>query len=183
MKRLLILGFVLTLYSLVSAFPSLYGPTGLVTIPTAKSLHYKEMSFSYDYFQSVSQDEFSWKYSMNLGTFENLEVGIVGGQEPDEGVFVNVKYFVTDGNERLPLTFAVGFENLTSEFLTDFYLVVSKRLQPDLSLHGGFKAMFSETIDPVVMFGVEYDYNKNFKILADMNGEQTNYTNHTIRKV
>lgn len=178
MKLIKILVLLMTLSSsTLLAVPSLNGPTGLITMPTAESLHYKEVNLSYDYYINMTESDIhTWRYSLNLGTFENLEIGIVGGEEPEEGVFLNVKYFISQGSERLPLTFAAGFENLTSNDQSDFYLVVSKSLAPDLSIHGGFKAIFDETLDPNVMAGIDYMYNDKLNFLGDINGQEQTYT-------
>lgn len=172
-----ILFFFLAILSfVVFADSSLYGPSGLVTMPTAQSLHYKELTVSYDYLFNVdNSDQHSWVYSLNLGTFENLEVGVVGGERPEEGLFLNVKYFITEGSERLPLTFAAGFENLSSNDESAFYLVVSKTLQPDFHIHGGFKAIFSDELDPMIMVGTNYFFNEKIEFLGDINGQNQSY--------
>ena len=176
MKKLyLIILFIINSLSLIAA-PTLNGPTGLITMPTAHSLHYKEFSFSYDYLTKTKPNMADrWAYSLNLGTFENLEIGAIGGKNPGEGVFLNIKYFVSSGNERFPLTFAVGFENLSSYHESDFYLVVSKQMQSDFSIHGGFKGVFSDTLNPFLMAGCEYNYTEKLRLLADVNGEQETY--------
>ena len=171
-----IVAICLIIQSILYANPSLNGASGLITMPTAESLHYKEFNLSYDYLANIDASERnSWKYSMNLGTFENLEIGAVGGENPAEGVFLNVKYFISEGSERLPLTFATGFENLTSKTNSDFYLVVSKALEPDLHIHGGFKAIFAEELDPIVMAGCNYMFNKKIEFLGDINGQDQTY--------
>ena len=175
MKRLIIIFFMIFKCA-VFADSSVFGPSGLVTMPTAQSLHYKEFNISYDYFSNIDDvDRNSWRYSLNLGTFENLEIGAVGGEIPEEGVFLNVKYFISEGSERLPLTFATGFENLTSKSNSAFYLVVSKTLQPDFHIHGGFKAIFSEELDPMVMAGLNYQFDEKIEFLGDINGEEQTY--------
>ena len=89
MKKYIIALCLLT-QSLSYANPSLMEVLDLVTMPTAESLHYKEFNLSYDYLTNIDDtDKNSWKYSINLGTFENLEIGAVGGENPEEGVFLN----------------------------------------------------------------------------------------------
>ena len=48
------------LTSSVFGSASLYGPTGLVTIPKAESLGYKQMSIAYDYLVKKSEDLDEW---------------------------------------------------------------------------------------------------------------------------
>lgn len=175
MKRFLII-FVVLMQTVFYADSNVYGPSGLVTMPTAQSLHYKEFNISYDYFANIdASDRNSWRYSLNLGTFENLEIGAVGGEVPEEGVFLNVKYFISEGSERLPLTFATGFENLTSKSDSAFYLVVSKTLDTDFHIHGGFKAIFAEELDPMVMAGANYQFDEKIEFLFDINGAEQVY--------
>ena len=175
MKKLLFIFFFL-IQTFIFADASLNGPSGLVTMPTAQSLHYKEFNISYDYFGNIDKSENNlWRYSVNLGTFENLEIGVVGGEVPEEGVFLNVKYFISEGSERLPLTFATGFENLTAKADSAFYIVVSKTLQSDFHIHGGFKTIFGEELDPMAMFGLNYQFNEKIEFLGDLNGEEQTY--------
>lgn len=79
----------------ISAAPTLYGPSGLITVPTAEALRFRELNIGVDYFMKDmdQQDLDQVYYKLNLGTFQNCELGLVGGTVPEEGVFVNVKYF------------------------------------------------------------------------------------------
>ncbi|NBV43159.1 hypothetical protein EBR96_10405, partial [bacterium] len=107
--RLTLLGMLTLLLSTavqLSAEPTINGPSGLVTMPTAESLEYQQFNFALDYkMANQVQERF---YSFNMGMFKNVELGITGGSTPTEGVFVNAKYFLISDNGRFPLTFAVG---------------------------------------------------------------------------
>jgi len=175
MKRLLCLGILLI--SLIHATPSIYGPTGLVTIPTAESLNYKEFNIGFDYLYSkVNEDYDSWLYKLNLGTFENWELGVVGGEVPTEGVYVNVKYYLMSDDSTQPLAFAIGSEKLTSSTETSIYMVASKKFRPDLGFHFGFRAIFGEEeLDPNFMTGINYILSDVVEIMADISGQEDKY--------
>tara|TARA_B100001989_G_C24538783_1_gene466235 strand:- start:826 stop:1515 length:690 start_codon:yes stop_codon:yes gene_type:complete len=169
-----ILNYILTIiligHSIVFALPTVSGPTGLVTMPTAEILNYKEHNSAIDY-QLNTDDSGSSKsfYKVNVGALENTEIGFVGGSEPDEGVFLNFKWSLTSTAERFPLRMAVGFENITSQTQSNFYLVTSKRLTADIGVHGGFKALFSDNIDVAFMAGANYAYNEKLAFIGDLN--------------
>ena len=155
---------------------SLYGPTGLVTIPKAESLGYKEMSISYDYLVRKSQDLDEWFFKTNLGTFRNWEFGITKKKVIDEGVLLNLKYFVYSSEERLPLTLAMGVENIASKDDTSLYMVASKRLEGGFGLHFGFEAIFEKEILPSVMGGIEYYFSEHLLLVVDTTSVNQNYT-------
>jgi hypothetical protein len=164
--------------TLVAAAPTIYGPTGLITMPTAEAVQYKEFSFGLDYL-SISgppKDE-SWFYKMNVGTYKNWELGIVGGKVPTEGVFVNVKYYLTTEAERFPIALAVGFQNLFSKERTDLYMVASKRFPSAWSGHLGFKANFGRSkVQPSVMGGLEYALSEHVSTLGDITSDGDQYS-------
>ena len=71
----LLMGLVL-LSSALYADATFYGPTGLIAVPTAESLQYKEYNVAVDYaISSQLQDRSQWFYKMNLGTFKNCVLG------------------------------------------------------------------------------------------------------------
>ena len=162
----------------ITAAPSINGPTGLITIPTAESLSYKEFNIGFDYLYSkVNEDNDDWVYKLNLGTFENWEFGVVGGQTPTEGVFLNVKYYLMSDSSTQPLSFAIGSEKLTSDSDTSIYMIASKKIRPDLGFHFGFRAIFGEEeLDPSFMTGTNYIISDILEVMADVNGQEDNYT-------
>ena len=177
MKKIFLL-FSLVLSTLIVASPTLYGPSGLVTIPTAEALKYKEFNLSVDNLWSKTNEDYDdWIYKVNLGTFENWEFGIVGGQVPTEGVFLNVKYYLMSDNSTQPLSFAIGSEKLTSTSDTSIYMVASKKFRPDLGFHFGFRAIFGEeALDPSFMTGVNYVFSDILEFMTDVNGQEDKYT-------
>ena len=48
MKRIIITLLTILLSTLVHAIPTIQGPSGLITVPTAESLKYKEFNFAID---------------------------------------------------------------------------------------------------------------------------------------
>ena len=90
---------------------TIFGPTGLIEMPTAKAIEYKKMHTAYDYqFENDSQDEGTSYYKVNVGTYDNLELGFVGGTVPSEGVFINAKYFIMSDSEAYPTSLAIGLK-------------------------------------------------------------------------
>lgn len=171
-----ILFAVLASLGMTFATPSLNGPTGLIDMPTADSLRYKEYNVGYDYLVATDDDdEDRHIYKLNLGTFEDWEFGVVGGTVPDEGVFLNLKYHIMDDQQEFPLAVAAGIENLASSENTSVYLVASKTLQGGWHGHFGFRALFADEIDASVMFGAEYFITDMMSVAADITGEDEHY--------
>jgi hypothetical protein len=182
MKTIYVL-IVATLVSISSLYanPSIYGPTGLIEIPTAESIAYKQVNFAVDYaIENNDQDstEDSSKnnnkvyYKFNLGSFENWELGILGGNFLDEGVFVNMKYFLMSNQEENPLTVAAGLERVGSKDDLAAYLVTSKRFQDGLNAHFGFKAYLQKNLFAAALFGMEYFLDEKMSFLGDLAGER-----------
>jgi hypothetical protein len=183
MKRfifcLALLSSLNTLHALTS---TIGGPTGLITVPTADSLKYKEFSISTDYLIGSYKEDDNYSYKLNIGTFENFELGVVGefgtpnGKEPREGMFLNVKYYLIADNTRFPLKLAIGAQNLSSKDLTNAYMMASKKIQEDLSMHFGFKSIFTkEEIKPVIMGGLSYALDNKINLIADVNSKGETY--------
>jgi hypothetical protein len=168
-------------YSLICASPTVYGPSGLITIPTAESVKYKEIDFALDYFAvDGTTDAYQYLYKANLGTFRGCELGVVGGSVPTEGVYLNIKYYLMSNNERYPLSIAIGMENLASFYKTAIYMVASQRFQGGFIGHLGFKANFAEEeLDPSLMGGIEYLLSNSISILGDFVGERKQYMVNT----
>jgi len=162
----------------VLATPSIGGHTGLIKMPTAEALPYKKTNFGIDYMTSNgedSSDDNDYFYKVNLGALENLEIGFVGGTQPDEGVFINAKYFLLSNNEELPMSIALGVENLGAKNDTGAYLVASKRFKGDILGHFGFIARFAESLDASVMLGAEYLFDDKLVFLGDVVGNNDLY--------
>ncbi len=159
--------------SSVFVFPesTLYGTSGLIAMPPAQSLEYKKMHTAYDYqFQNDNSDDGTSFYKVNVGTYDNLELGFVGGTIPTEGVFVNAKYFVMSDSEAYPTSLAIGLQNMGSKHNSSIYLVASKVFEQGLEGHFGFKATFDEKIDTSAMLGLEYFFSDQVSVLMDYTG-------------
>ena len=168
--------FSLFFSTVLAASASFSGPTGLVTIPTAEAVKYREIEIAYDYALAKDPLDDLWRYRCNLGIFKSVEVGVVGGNEPKEGMFLNIKYYLTATEERLPLSLALGLKNLSSKNQSSFYMVASKKLRQDLNAHFGFEALFTETaVTPVMMGGFDYMIDENLKIMSDVNADEKDY--------
>lgn len=161
----------------VHASPTVYGPTGLIEMPTAESIAYKQVNLAVDYtIKSESNDSTRTNndvfYKVNLGTFENWELGILGGTFLKEGVLVNMKYFLMSSQEEHPLSIAAGVERIGSKNDLSTYLVTSKRFHGGFHAHFGFKAYFQRGFYASAMLGVEYFSDDKIAFLADITGEK-----------
>ncbi|MBU0580308.1 MAG: hypothetical protein KKA19_03935, partial [Candidatus Margulisbacteria bacterium] len=96
-----------------------------------------------------------------------------GGQE---GVFLNMKYYLFNDTSENPLGMAIGVQNLSSFYDTGLYMVASKQLNMNLGLHMGFLGRFySNTSDTNMMFGIKYFLNESWAFLIDTVGEHNIY--------
>ena len=159
------------------ATPSISGATGLISIPTAESLKYKEFNIAFDHLWGLANSEQDkYFYKLNLGSFQNWEVGVVGGTTPDEGMFLKLKYYLISDDSELPLSIALGSQNISSKSETDIYMIASKKLRSDLGIHFGFKAIFNESkIKPSIMSGINFIINEQIEFLGDINGNGNTY--------
>ncbi|MSR88523.1 MAG: hypothetical protein EXS67_02590 [Candidatus Margulisbacteria bacterium] len=179
MKKFLATFLIFSSFIFVSSLEArstLNGPTGLVTMPTAEALKYKEFNLSYDYLFAKKATNDSWSYKANLGTFKSWELGVVGGSKPKEGMFLNVKYYLMSDESRFPVMVAVGIQNISSNDLTNVYMVASKQFQGGLGAHFGFKATFADSIDPSIMVGLDYAINDAWGVMGDVGGIDKHYT-------
>ncbi|MFC1517990.1 hypothetical protein ACFL5G_05590 [Candidatus Margulisiibacteriota bacterium] len=189
MKRLGLFCLLLLLYTpIVLASPTVNGPTGLVTMPTAEGLRYKEFNTGFNYIPPYHKGEEDddgvlqgkddhgvVNYYGNLGTLEGMELGFTG-RGGREGVFINLKYYLISDNSENPLGMAVGVQNLSSFYDTGVYMVASKQLNMNMGLHLGFLGRFySGTSDTNMMFGMKYFLNENWALVLDTVGEQNVY--------
>ena len=159
----------------VFASPTIYGPTGLIEMPSAQSIAYKQVNFAVDCAlnndeEGESKNNFFYKF--NLGSFENWELGILGGSFLDEGVFVNMKYFLMSNQEENPLSIAAGLERIGSNSDLATYLVTSKRFDGGLHGHFGFKAYLQDSLYASAMLGFEYFSDEKVSFLVDITGEK-----------
>lgn len=162
--------------------PNINGTTGLIVIPIADSLKYKEYNLGLDslLFEAKDTDiESIFIYKANIGLFSNLELGFVG-QSYQEGVFINLKYYLASDNSKYPLKTAIGASNLTSYNKTDVYIVASKWFNDLISGHLGFKILVNDNQSITnLMLGLELILQKDTALLFDLIGEGENYMFNT----
>ena len=152
-------------YPQVFPAPAINGPSGVVRIPSADVIPYKNFNIGADFgatfLPTVSSNESTVFYKMNLGTFHGVELGVVGGTEPNssklrEGVFVNMKLSLSTGEEPYPMLLAIGVENLFSYSMTDVYMVATKYFKQGPRMTFGFMADFpNNKFRPLGMAGIE----------------------------
>jgi len=178
MKKLII-ALSIFIPTLCIALPTVNGPSGLIEMPTADSVRYKEVNFGFDYNfgeTTPGKSGTTYSYKFNLGSFKGWELGLIGGTVPTEGVFINAKYYLMSDNERYPTAIAVGIEKIGSKSNTSAYMVASKRFEGGFSAHFGFRANFNSQLDAAAMLGAEFMVDDRFSFLADVNGENRVYS-------
>lgn len=179
-------------YPRVFPAPALNGPSGLVRIPSADVIPYKNFNLGLDYGAVLSSDsgspESTLYYKMNLGTFHGVELGIVGGTDKTtnklrEGVFVNMKLSLSTGDEPYPILLALGVENLFSYTQTDVYMVATKYFKQGPKLTFGFLADFPNyKFRPMGILGVDAAVGDIMFLVADlMAGESIFQVNGGVR--
>lgn len=191
MRKILLTAFCLLL-TVVSVWaaprvipaPELNGPTGLVRIPLADVIPYKNFNIGMDYGSVISSSgqassESIVNYKMNLGAFHGLEIGIVGGTDKTtnklrEGVFVNMKLSLSTGDEPDPLLLALGVENLFSYTQTDVYMVATKYFKVGPKLTFGFEADFPNyKFRPMGILGIDFPVGDNLFLVSDLMAGET----------
>jgi hypothetical protein len=170
-------------YPQVFPAPAINGPSGLVRMPSADVIPYKNFNigadFGANFLPSLSSTEAALYYKMNLGTFHGVEIGIVGGtdqitQKIREGVFVNMKLSLSTGEEPYPMLLAIGVENLFSYTQTDVYMVATKYFKQGPKLSFGFMADFPDNkFRPLGMAGIEVPFGDAFYLLTDLLAGET----------
>ncbi len=184
MKKLMHSFFILSISTCVAAAPSIGGPTGLIEMPTAERLQYQEYNLGIDYLGDAriidaDRDKSAHYYKLNIGTYDNIEMGVVGGTSPEEGVFLNMKYHVFSEQKQYPVDVAVGLENLTANESSSLYMVASKPFQTSFTGHVGFRALFKDSVNSALMMGGEYFLNDAISLIVDMIGDDGLYRVNT----
>jgi len=150
--------------------PAITGSTGLLRMPSADVLPYKNFNIGVDYGVDSRTSDPILYYKMNLGTFQGLEMGIIGGTKENlsngesqseskikEGVFINLKYSLSTDNSSTPLLLAIGVENLSSYNDTDIYMVATRYLKEGPKIHFGFMGVFpGDKFTPLGMLGLDF---------------------------
>jgi len=165
-----------TMTQVAAVSPTLTGASGLITMPTGEALKYKEVSIAYDHIFADKEKNDEWFYKANVGTFQNWELGVVGGSSPEEGMFLNTKYYLISDQSKNPFSVAVGVQNIASEDDADLYMAMSKRFMEGIGLHLGFKANFDQEINPTIMAGADYYVTDRIQLMLDVTGEKEEYS-------
>ena len=168
-----------------TVFPSsaLNGPSGLIRIPSADVIPYKNFNIGGAYGKTMpdggATGEATTYYMMNLGSFHGVELGIVGGTERNsstvrEGVFVNMKLALSTGDEPDPMLLAIGVENLFSFTQTDVYMVATKYFKQGPKLTFGFQGDFpANRFRPLGMAGIEFPIGDTLYLISDIIAGET----------
>jgi len=151
-----------------STTSTITGPIGLIRMPSADTIGDNSYNLAVDYAANfitgtgTLASTGTWSYKMNLGTSKNLELGLIGQTDSGtnqikDGVYVNLKYALSNDDSRYPLKLAIGAENLASSNEADTYIVASKYFKGGAVAH--FGAMFDfpkNSFRPLGMAGLEY---------------------------
>jgi hypothetical protein len=183
--RIIIIIFAIIFLSInVFAFvpqptPSVTGTTGILRMPSADVIPYKNVNMGLDCGPIAFEDKWKLLYKMNLGTFQGMELGCVGVDDGEgglkEGVFINMKYSLATDTSAYPLLLAIGVENLTSKTMSDVYMVATKYISNGTRLHFGFvgdfvsKDLVSSGFRPLGALGYDTPiFSERFYGLIDM---------------
>jgi hypothetical protein len=131
--------------------PDIYGSTGVLVIPSADVIPYKNFNFGIDFGPLAFTDKWTMLYKMTLGTFQGMELGCEGSDDGNgsirEGVLINLKYSLVTDTSAYPLLFAMGVEGLTSKTSSSVYMMATRYLQNGSRLHFGFLGNFIDVPD------------------------------------
>lgn len=182
MKNILIISIISILFqSYLFGFSSLYGPTGILKIPTAEVLNSKEYNFSSSLALSTNKGNSSLHtYSANLGLIQNTEFGILGSSELDEGVYLNAKWNASSYFDSIPFNSAIGVKNFPSSERFDLYLVGSKRVHKDVTIHFGNSNKIGDKIHASILLGSLYTYSEDIFFAGDISSESDNKYNLSL---
>ncbi len=176
MKNILIVCLLLTGLSLAS--PSSIGTNGLVNMPTAMSIKYKEFDLAANWrvVQNTSDgSRYQLNYISNLGIFDGVEAGFIGNNQK-EGVFPHIKFYMMSDKTAYPLALAAGLTNLSSHSRSDLYLVMSKKFPNNFFGHFGFTSnIIASSIKANIMFGIEASLSPYMSIIGDLIGSESTW--------
>jgi hypothetical protein len=183
LKKILVVGLAVFMFDThVFAFvpqptPNVIGSTGVVRIPSADVIPYKNVEFGLDIGSNYAADKFSLLYKFNLGIFQGMELGCVGMDNGmgamQEGVFINMKYSLATDTSPYPLLLAIGVENLASYNRCDVYMMATKYFPNSARLHFGFLGDFpglnESRFRPLGALGFDFPFfSERLYFLTDM---------------
>jgi hypothetical protein len=180
-KALTSIILTLILQSTSYAFISFYGPTGLLKIPTTETLNAKEYNVSSDLAINTNKNNSSiHMYAINIGLIKNTEFGILGSSDLSEGVYLNAKWNIKPYSEKIPFKTAIGIKNFPSSDNSDLYIVGSKRIHKDTTIHFGNSNKFSNKIHSSILLGTLYTYTETILFAGDISSESNNKYNLSL---
>ncbi len=151
----------------VAADPSLYGPTGLVVMPTADSLGFGQANGFVNYLDFDGDD--STVFGANAGVGMGIELGIASLHNGGSETIVNAKWNLKRETLLTP-GIAIGVIDITESLKGDMepYVVLSKRLSVPASSvavsgHLGYVAGDWDE----VMIGASVDLTSKLQLMAD----------------
>lgn len=162
----------------VLAAPSLYGSTGLISLPSADILRADQVSVGY--YHLVDGNALS---VVDLHVADHLEAGLVDYFQAGHGhnQQLNVKFCLADEKVLLPGV-AVGVADVTNGSQRSFYAVASKGLPFGYRLHVGtgsgqydrFFAGLEKRISPLGLSGGSRNFPTTV-LMAEYDGHVMNY--------
>ncbi|MCE5198557.1 MAG: YjbH domain-containing protein [Armatimonadota bacterium] len=125
---LLVIFVLAAMSSQVAATPAYFGYTGLMMTPTADTLRTGGVDFGAVFLNNDNND--TTFVSGNFGLLDSLEVGaaMVSPEHGDSNGIINAKFGLLKENLTTP-ALAIGVSDLTDQFDSTPYVVVSKSLQ------------------------------------------------------
>lgn len=181
MRRIIILVSAAILFiafcGIASAEPSIWGPTGLLNIPTADIATPESAWISGNYidYSSDALDDTIWTYCLLGGISENMELGIAGyyHSDADDGFGINAKYALLLEDDEMPGV-SLGFNYMDSgDQITQVYLVASRYFQTDdlsledaVGIHGGIGWLDSDLYEDDYSYWGGIDFNLDEQILG-----------------
>ncbi len=198
MRRYLLLGMVVALVGAAFAYPTLTGPTGLITLPTASSLPAGQISLAADYYNtSDGPVENSYPVRATLGLASSIEVGAAYLFQDNADMWVlNAKLS--------PIINLIGFDwgagaqyakqNLTpaDETVFQLYWVGTMMMsdvdegQPAIGLTVGANWTDSDLLDDNTLrffAGVEAGFANNFSLIAEYQTEDEDFETDPVWSV
>lgn len=169
--------FALGLALVASAAPTIYGPTGLINVPTADTLSkdaYNLNANQVEFLEDIS-------YGFNFGIRENLEAGFT--RLPNKNTVINLKYMFQPAVDT-KTGIAVGVLDATDQVNTALYAVVTRGFSTEtLSGIGNLRASLGlasstdreQSALNSIFGGVSFDVLKKLTVMLEHDGYDINY--------
>lgn len=157
------------------AWPSVYGPTGLITTPTADTM--KSGGFNFGLFRWSEANYLTF----NMSPMDNLEFGVTG-ETGDHWSYVwaNVKFRLVPESKQYPGV-AVGVTDLLDDYSRGAYVVVTKNLSEigmrgsiGVKSGGGLIAGIAKDFNTVSITSGKRSAGPNTTFMAEIDGSDLN---------